>query len=174
MMNVKECVVKMKEKRFISPEVILSTLYFIGMLRFYILDYYVKDFRLYASWPVEGYAAKDGYSSLWIQICALIPLAPRFLTILCLLLLTLTLFLIARGSYYLLYSKDRRLFYFSLLIIYGASIWYYFYGKIFYDFPFAAAAFGLMFLLITKTYVLIWGGNQYTATGIGYAFWLDL
>lgn len=59
---------------------------FLCLLRFYIIDYYVPDFRLYSHWPLYDYTSRDGYSSLWIQICGLITMAPRQMTVLCLLI----------------------------------------------------------------------------------------
>lgn len=148
-----------KKNRLLSPEVILSLIYLLVLLRFYIINYYVPDFRGYASWPISNLETYNGYSSLFIQICGFISLAPRFMTVLCLVMLSCSLFFIARGSYYFLYNQGHIKYYLSLIAIYSAGIWYYFYGKTFYDFPFAAISFGILFLIVSKIYVKISQGR---------------
>ncbi len=148
---MKEKIWKNRHKILIG---VLPLIYFIFSIRYYLIEYYVYDFSLYASWPTMNYMAKDGYSSLWIWICSFVSWMPRQMTLLCLCLLTLTLLHFSLLIYQLFEEKGFR-FYLCLAILYSCSIWYYYYGKIFQDFPFTAYSYSICILILNKMFSLM-------------------
>lgn len=121
---------------------LLAAVYFFAMLRFYLIDYYVPDFRLYQSFAAQGLKAKDGFSSLFILLAGLSGLAPKVVTVGCLLLLALSIYNIMLFYWRCFYTSWEN-YAIVLLITFSCGCWYYFYGKIFYDFPLSIYTFSL-------------------------------
>ena len=136
------------EKRFcLCVSAFACALYFLFLLRFYLIDYQVPDFRLYGSMAVANRKAADGFSSLFIA--AISRIAPKAITVLCLSLLSAGIFNLL--FFYLnAFYKNFRRFIFVLLLTFSCGCWYYFYGKIFYDFPFSAFSYSLCLLQVGK------------------------
>lgn len=126
---------------------VVCGLYCGRMFQNYMIDYNVPDFRLYECFYESGYWAKDGFSSLFIWIAHFAVTHPRRLTVFCLLLLTGALFNMLLGICRV-FNEDtaKWLLGISFLIVCGS--WYYFYGKIFYDFPFSAYTYSIAFLIV--------------------------
>ena len=133
----------------ISVNSFLAVLYFARMLRFYLTDYYVPDFSLYHSFALQHLKAKDGFSSLFILLSALLGSYPKQMTVLCLVLLALSLFNIGFFAVKIM-EGDKWKTTLALLLLYSSGIWYYFYGKTFYDFPFSAFTYSLCLLCVVK------------------------
>lgn len=129
------------------PEIwFLCLIYFLCLLPIYLFPYYVPDFFLYHRFGQWYLAAQDGFSSLFIQIAAL----PLFLAVplhvLCLLCMTFSL-----GTFMYFGKKMVSGVLNQVLItaaIFSCGIWYYFYGKLFYDIPFSLLSMSLTLLLL--------------------------
>ncbi|MGN1167354.1 MAG: hypothetical protein ACI4S2_13110 [Lachnospiraceae bacterium] len=121
--------------------------YFLLMFRFYMVDYDVPDFRLYESFYEDCYLAKDGFSTLFIWIAHFAITHPRRLTVFCLLLMSFAFINMLIGVSMLFKEK---IFKWLLGVIFSVvcGCWYYFYGKIFYDFPFSAYTYSVGFVLV--------------------------
>ena len=128
---------------------ILGLIYFVLLLPYYLIDYYVPDFRLYFSMAFDGAKARDGFSSLFIWFAGLATSIPKQLTVFCLVLMSLSIIQI---SFFIKFFFKRRkyLYYVSILTLYSSCCFYYFYGKIFYDFPFTAFTYSLCLLILKK------------------------
>jgi hypothetical protein len=121
-------------------------LYFLLLLRFYLVRYDVPDYFLYHRFGVEGLAAKDGFSSLFIWLSKYntrYPLAYHLAPLAC---LSAALFALNYAFGVLDRAPlDRKLF---LGVSLSSGIWYYFAGKVFYEFPFVALSVALSSLAI--------------------------
>lgn len=151
-------------------------LYFFFLLRYYLIEYYVPDFRLYFDMALEGSKAQDGFSSLFLWFAAFAASIPVFLSVFCLLLMTLSMINISIFINFL-FKKINLYYCISLLVLYSCGAFYYFYGKIFYDFPFTAFTYSMCLLIARKLYsklLFIGGGKQIpvalTKSGSCYVF----
>lgn len=126
---------------------LVGLLYFIFMFRFYMIDYNVPDFRLYESFYEDHYLARDGFSTLFIWIAHFAVSAPHKLTIFCLTLLTLAFTNMLLGVS-LLFGEESRKWLIGVTFSIACGCWYYFYGKIFYDFPFSAYTYSIALVLV--------------------------
>lgn len=127
---------------------ILSALYFLFLYRFYIDIYDVPDYFLYNK---LGDTTKDSFSSLFVRISKLNITYPFFFHITSLFALTFTLFTL--NFLFHLKSKsyiDSLLF---LVLSFSSGIWYYFFGKTYYDFPFTAFTFSLALIALYSSCV---------------------
>lgn len=138
-----------KTNRQLIVPALLAVVYFFFMLRFYLIDYEVPDFRLYASFAQQGLPAKDGFSSAFIFMSGLSSFMPRFMTFLCLVMLALSLFFICLFCYRQLWT-DTGTYWLMILTIFLSGSWFYFYGKIFYDFPFSVFTFTVAMLAFSR------------------------
>lgn len=126
---------------------LLALLLYVGVaIPFYSLPYEVPDYFKYYGFAQDHLSAKDGFSSVFIAISGL--LLKQYA-----LIHWLMLFLISSSLWMLNYSFSRicsapinRLLF--LAFIYSMGCWYYFYGKVFYEFPFIAFIFALMVFLV--------------------------
>ena len=153
--------IKDNEKKIsLAVTAVFCLAYFFFMLRFYIIDYNVPDFRLYGSFAEQNFKAKDGFSSLFIWIAGISRIMPKFITISCLLLLTGSIF-----NFVLFYVRcffvSLKRFSFVLALTFSCGCWYYFYGKIFYDFPFSAFSFSLCLWQVSEIIVKNRNGKEY-------------
>lgn len=160
-----------RRDRFCTLAFSLSLLYVICLFPVYINDFYVPDMRLYSSFAAQGRAAKDGFSSLFVAIAGLINLWPSGLLICCLLSLAICMFLLAY-FYRKLFSKGNWQIDLSVVaMIYSCSIWYYLYGKLFYDFPLTA----MNLSIILYSMIGIWNEDtKKTAKWFFLCFFLGL
>lgn len=138
-----------KSKKILIFPIVLVVLYFSFMLRFYLIDYYVPDFRLYASFAQTEFPAKDGFSSLFIFMSGLAAFMPKFMTLLCLVMLAASIFCLCFFCYQRFWV-DNNTFCFMVVAIFLCGSWFYFYGKIFYDFPFSVFSFTMALLAFSK------------------------
>ena len=149
---------KWKDKRLFLA--VLCLLYFLFLLRFYICDYFVPDEGLYFSFANQGRKAQDGFSSLFLLFSGFLSVMPRIWNVGCLVLLTLSLFSI--GYFYIsTFSNGLGGDLIVFATLFGSSIWYYFYGKLFYDFPFAAFSYSLAMLAFGKALQRYRDGKAY-------------
>ncbi len=125
----------MKDRK-VRAAFLIALLYFILMLRFYLVRYYVPDFRLYGEFAINGYKAKDGFSSLFIWISGLSRLMPGVIHVLCLAMLAGAVFHFLY-FYIISFYDGIRNYVIIVLMTISCGCWYYFYGKVFYDFPFS-------------------------------------
>jgi len=137
-----------KEKIFLAA---IAAIYFFALLKYYLIDYNVPDFRLYFSMALQGAKAKDGFSSLFIWIASFAASSPRALILCCLVLMSLSLVNISFFIYGLL-KENKLLRWMSIFLLYSGGCFYYVYGKLFYDFPFTAFTFSLCLLTLLKIY----------------------
>lgn len=124
---------------------IIALAYFIFLFKYYFIDYYVHDFSYYNWFYEMGLPANDGFSSMFLSICRFITTHPKKLIVFCLLLLTLSIWNISLTAINHL-KKLWKVVAFEVLLM-SCGAWYYFYGKLFYDFPFTAYTYSLCFLL---------------------------
>lgn len=139
-----------RQDRFCTLALGLSFLYVVCFFPVYLNDFYVPDMRLYSSFVQGGNVSRDGFSSLFIAISGLINLWPSGLQILCLLSLASCMFFLAYFYRKLFSHNDRKIDILVVAMIYSCSIWYYLYGKLFYDFPLTAANLSAVLYLITR------------------------
>lgn len=133
------------QNSFFCLNLLVSLLYVGVAVPFYSLPYEVPDYFKYYGFAQDHLPAKDGFSSLFIAISGL--LLKQYA-----LIHWLMLFLTAASLWMLNYSFSRicnasinRLLF--LAFTYSMGCWYYFYGKVFYEFPFIAFIFALMIFL---------------------------
>lgn len=138
---------------------VLGCLYFLLLLRFYLIEYYVPDFRAYSIWAKTGVLAHGGYSSLFIWFSAFLASMPKFMTVFSLLLLTLS---IVNTAFFIksLFKEINLFYYICISLLYSCSVFYYFYGKIFYDFPFTAFSYSVSLLILKRLYEALENGTQ--------------
>lgn len=136
----------------------LGIIYFIFMFRFYMIDYNVPDFRLYESFYEENYLAKDGFSTLFIHIAQFAVTYPHKLTVFCLVLMTLALVNMLLGVS-MIYKESLLKWILGVAFTIVCGCWYYFYGKIFYDFPFSAYTYSVGFVLVVDLTELLQRDN---------------
>ena len=84
---------------------ILGLIYFIFLLRYYLINYYVPDFRLYFSMAFDGAKAKDGFSSLFIWIAGLSATLPKQITLFTLILMSLSMI---QFSFFIKFMFDKK------------------------------------------------------------------
>ena len=149
-MNRLRSLIKEHEKMFaLSVSLMLCAGYFFAMLRFYLIEYHVPDFRLYGSMAVGNRKAADGFSSLFIWFAAISRIMPRTVAVACLFMLSASIFNFLAFYIRSFYTSLRR-FFLVLCMMFSCGIWYYFYGKIFYDFPFSVFTYSLCLVQIAK------------------------
>jgi membrane protein len=146
---MKNLVLKIKKSHSNIILYISGLIYFILLLPYYLIDYYVPDFRLYFSMASDGAKARDGFSSLFIWFAGLATSIPKQLTVFCLILMSLSIIQI---SFFIkfLFKEKKYLYCISILTLYSSCCFYYFYGKIFYDFPFTVFTYSLCLLILKK------------------------
>jgi hypothetical protein len=144
---------KLKCKNFLLDHrfipFILTVFYFLFSLKYYIKEYEIPDFFMYSGfWASNGPFPKDGFSSLFCLVSAFAVKHTHFFEFISLLLLAssiLVLLFLYRGRSVF----DRVLYAISIL---SFGIWWYFYGKVYYDFPFIAFNYSLL-LLFSQNYL---------------------
>lgn len=140
---------KLKDSRDTMFLYALAIIYFLILIRYYLIDYFVPDFRLYFNMALSGAKAKDGFSSLFIWFAAFAAQMPRQLTVFCLVLMTLA---VLNTSLFIkkIFKKLNFYYYTSIIVLYSCCVFYYFYGKVFYDFPFTAFTYSLCLMILSK------------------------
>ena len=118
-----------------------SLAYFCFLKGYYIRGYEVPDYFLYHSFSVENLPARDGFSSLFILISSQLIQNYSLIHYLMLLMMTLSLAIFNFGFFRI----SRALFLRCIFIAFNFSFgcWWYFYGKIYYEFPFIAFTYSL-------------------------------
>lgn len=132
--------------------VILGLVYFFVLLKYYLIDYYVPDFRAYFQMALNGDMARDGFSSLFLWFASFAAAMPRVLTVFSLVLMTLA---IINMSFFIksLFIKMDFYYYICIAVLYSCGSFYYFYGKLFYDFPFTAFTYSVCLLSLRKIFL---------------------
>lgn len=126
--------------------------YFFLLFQFYRIEYYAPDLRLYVSMAQQNNKAADGFSSLFIWFASLCSIMPEFMTYLCLAMLCFSIFGFLIFYYVVLWENIRK-FILVTVICLSCGVWYYFYGKLFYDIPFSVFNYTLCLLVFMKRYV---------------------
>lgn len=126
--------------------------YFLFLFRFYNIDYFVPDFRLYNSMAVTNRKTADGFSSLFIWMAALCSMMPKFMTFISLIMMSLAIFNIVL-FYYEIFWENLQKFILMVALCMSCGAWYYFYGKIFYDVPFSVYNYSLCLLAFMRVYI---------------------
>lgn len=139
-----------QKDKFCTLIFLLSLLYVMCLFPIYLNDFLVPDMRLYSSFVQRGSASKDGFSSLFIAISGLINLWPSGLLIFSLLSMASCMFFLAYFYKKLFSCGDWKIDVLVVTAIYSCSIWYYLYGKLFYDFPLTAANLSAVLYMITR------------------------
>lgn len=124
---------------------ILGCAYFWFLQPFYIREYEVPDYFAYYNFWLDRFPAKDGFSSLFLIISSEAIANYTSLHYWMLVLMTGALLITGAALYKLTPILVERLI--ILLFLFSMGCWYYFYGKIFYEFPFIAINFAILFYL---------------------------
>ena len=124
----------------------IGTAYFIFLLPFYTFEWYVPDFFLYHSFGQKAIIAHDGFSSLFVLIAALPLKYAGLLHIFCLAAMSVSLGTLLYFSSRILRENHNRLL--AAGAVLSCGIWYYFYGKQFYDLPFSMLSLSVTLWLI--------------------------
>lgn len=141
---------KLKNNKGQLINLIVSIIYFLFLYKYYNIEYYVPDYRLYAHFSLNNLVSKDGFSSLFLFLSGLTTIMPTFMNKLSLLLVSISMFNIL-NFYTKMTNKKINIIY--ILLIVSIGIWYYTYGKIFYEFPFTTFTYsiGLIYLYQSLT-----------------------
>ena len=108
-----------------KQEIILYSLglvYFVFLLRYYLINYYVPDFRLYFSMAFDGAKARDGFSSLFIWIAGLSATIPKQLTIFILILMSLSMIQFSFFIKFIFNKKNKHYYWITILLLYSCCI----------------------------------------------------
>lgn len=136
-------------------------IYFVFLFPVYLNDWVVPDFTLYSGFAQAGLKAKDGFSTLFLFIAGFSTISPKLICVICLGLLGLGIF---SFIYFYKNNMGEKLppvcSYLFLFILFSSGIWYYFYGKIFYEFPFIIANYGICLILMSKIYSNYYKNNN--------------
>ncbi len=130
--------------------ILIPVLYAVAMLQFYNVDYFVPDYHLYYEFGKQHLWAKDGFSTLFLLISGLVNISPTKIHLVPLLLMTFSL-----GCFIYFLSvivKQSKFFIVGLVGIVSVGVWYYIYGKLFYDIPFTLAFYGISLILVAEMY----------------------
>ena len=103
-----------------KQEIILYSLglvYFVFLLRYYLINYYVPDFRLYFSMAFDGAKARDGFSSLFIWIAGLSATIPKQLTIFILILMSLSMIQFSFFIKFIFNKKNKHYYWITILFL---------------------------------------------------------
>ncbi|MDR2007955.1 MAG: hypothetical protein LBQ34_03165 [Alphaproteobacteria bacterium] len=140
-----------KNNKFLYSSLLVSAIYFIFMIKFYLLNYYVPDYLLYVSFGLNNLPSKDSFSSLFIKIVqyGTIKEYAIFLHIFSLFSLTLTIFSFLY-FFYKVYQPNFKTFCVAILGVVSCGVWYYIYGKLVYDFPFSAISYAFCLIFLSK------------------------
>lgn len=130
---------------------LVCIIYFGFLLRFYNIDYFVPDFRLYNSMASANCKAADGFSSLFIWMASLCSIMPKFMNFASLAMLCCSIFNIL-FFYYNVFWENIQKFILVIIMCMSCGAWYYFYGKVFYDVPFSVYNYSLCLLVFAKLY----------------------
>ena len=154
-MNLLLSFVHKDERRFcLCAAAVLCFLYFLFLFRFYLIEYYVPDFSLYGYMAASNRKSADGFSSLFIWVAGISRFMPNLVVFTCLFMLATSLFNILSFYIRCFYINVTR-FVFYTVALFSTGTWYYFYGKVFYDFPFSAFTYSLCLWQMGKV-ILRW------------------
>lgn len=129
----------------------VCVIYFGGLYQFYSIAYFVPDFRLYNSMAADNRKAADGFSSLFIWLASLCSIMPEFMNVMSLLIMSLAIFnilLFYHGMFWENMFKSAL----AMTLCMACGVWYYYYGKIFYDVPFSVFSYSLCLLAFMKVF----------------------
>jgi hypothetical protein len=136
----------------IKPEYFLlfifCALYFAFSYKFYLREYEVPDYFLYHSFGLLNLPAKDGFSSLFIFLTRFLITNHNFIHFALLSSMTFSLFIINISFIKVSNSFVNNICF--IVLTFSSGCWYYFYGKIFYEFPFISLLFSLSLLVQKK------------------------
>lgn len=124
-----------------------SFAYFYFLQNYYIREYEVPDYFHYYRFSVENLPARDGFSSLFILISS--QLIKYYSLIHYLILLGMALALTVFNFGFFRLSKDFVLRCLFIAFNFSLGCWWYFYGKVYYEFPFIALIYSLIFFFST-------------------------
>lgn len=158
---------KISKYRHQTILVFLGMFYFLVLLRYYLIDYHVPDFMNYFNMALRGVKAQDGFSSLFLWFAAFTACMPTVMAIFSLLLMAIAMVNI---SFFIksLFQEGDLYYYISIVVLYSCCAFYYFYGKIFYDFPFTAFTYSVCLLVAQKMY------SQLEKGSLPYKTWFEL
>lgn len=130
---------------------LVCTGYVLFLFQFYNIDYFVPDFGSYNGFAFGNRKAADGFSSLFIWMASLCNIMPKFMTFFCLAMLAFSIFNIL-FFYYDIFWESTQKFVLVMVMCMSSGVWYYFYGKVFYDVPFSVYNYSLCLLVFAKLY----------------------
>lgn len=139
------------------------------LLQFYLAQYHVPDFSLYF-FVAEGALGKygafvphDGFSALFLHIAIFSAAHPQAISLLSLVAQGCGIFAVL---YWLPKILDLNNFskYLAAVWLFSCGLMFYFYGKLFYDFPFTLATFGIALYFL-------WRCVQ--AESVNRSYWLN-
>lgn len=131
---------------------LIAVIYFFSMLKYYQLDYFAPDFRLYAVNAVNGQPAFTGFSSLFMLLAGLGTFIPEALHFFCLALIAVSIYNIL-AFYDRVFAPTNRNFAIFIAIMMSCCVWYYFYGKLFYEWPFTIYTYSICLMLLGKALI---------------------
>jgi hypothetical protein len=123
----------------------LGAIYFVLLKPFYIRAYEVPDYFAYYDMGHKQYPAMDGFSSLFIKIASYSIQYYEILHYAMLGLLTSAIVVINFAFISICKNTLPRICF--LLFSFSMASWYYFDGKVFYEFPFIAFNFAIVLWL---------------------------
>lgn len=137
-------------------------IYLICMKDFYFSIWQVPDFGAYAGFAQANLKAHDGFSSLFIFLSGLLTFLPMQIKISCLVFQTSAMSALFY-FYYHIVKKDKGLHVedvLAILITAFSSLWYYGYGKVYYDIPFTMVTFAVCLYILTRGILAYRQGNN--------------
>lgn len=119
--------------------------YILFLINFYSKSYEIPDYYSYYSFSLKELKANDGFSSLFILISNELINYYSLIHFAMLALLALSIFIIILGFFKVVESIISRLIF--TCYVFSLGFWWYFYGKLFYEFPFISFIFSIIFYL---------------------------
>lgn len=139
---------KIKDKKGFIINLLVSIVYFLFLYTYYDVEYYVPDYRLYAYFSINNFMSKDGFSSLFLFLSGLTTIMPTFMNKLCLILISISIFNVLTFYTKMTNNKINIIY---IVAILSVGIWYYVYGKIFYEFPFTMFTYSIGLIYLYKS-----------------------
>lgn len=121
----------------------LTCAYFVFLKPFYLREYEIPDYFVYYNFWQDRLPAKDGFSSLFILLSSTLISKYTLMHYMMLIMMAGSLLIFNIGFLRLTTNSLERLIF--IFFTYSMGCWYYFYGKVFYEFPFIALNFSVLF-----------------------------
>ncbi|MFP3154172.1 hypothetical protein LQZ18_07005 [Lachnospiraceae bacterium ZAX-1] len=152
--------------------VVMVVLYFIYMIKYYNISYLVPDYYNYFSFAKVNLPAAASFSSLFLDLSRFVMPYPLVAHVLCLSMLSLSVFFINLSIFRFLKNESAKIKLLLSLSTYTWGVWYYFCGKLYYDFPFTSISFAMALYLLSHVLDTAYPYKNKSGSKLWYVFYL--